>query len=166
MRDFLRKTNPAEIWLGEKFQTELRLANGKLIVLRFDLQSASDNGYRFDTEKVVEQFGDSILACQETNYGEYLNVAATIADVLNTRMTILAQRVLGHSRMSLFLLDALDLSAWSTARQILCRLAESLDDLDHPRAEQIWGKWVQQVVQYVDSQDPPNASQFQIIVPW
>lgn len=96
MLDHLRDTNPAPIWMGERFQTTLTFANGQMIIVRFDLSTTGKPEALFDAEKVIKHFGDAILADEEKEYGEYLSVAATIADVLNQKMTQVGKEVMGH----------------------------------------------------------------------
>lgn len=162
----LRQSNPAQTWLHERHQTELRLADGKLIVLRFDLESTGQTGYRFDTEKVVNEFGDSILACPETDFGEYLNVASTIADVLNERMDMVARRVFGQVRLSLSLLDALDDDAFGPARLIWEGLVDSLGVYDNTQVFKVWGQWIENVRRYIDTADPPGGLEITFIPLW
>lgn len=149
MNKLLRQTNPARLWLREKFQTDLQLASGHHIVVRFDLPSTGVTGYRFDAEAVISLCGEHILADIDKDYGEYLNVASTIADVLNQKVDAEAKRVLGEVRMSLSLLDALDAEDWMGAALILEGLTDSL--ICHgEHANRIWGSWVNLAVEYVN----------------
>jgi len=152
MKALLRETNPAEKWLGERFQIQMNAANGGVILVRFDLKSSGDKGFRFNAEKVMEHFGHMILADPATDYGEHLNVASTIACMLNEQIDTQAVMVLGHARRSLSLLDALDAGRWDIAR----RLAQALVcDLGHfeTHADRIWGIWLCLVADYLNSME-------------
>ena len=144
MKNILRETNPAEKWLGERFRIDMQMADGYHIVLRFDLPSTGLTGYRFDAEEVVKRFGEHILADKETNYGEHLNVASTIAEVLNERMDAVALAVFEQCCMSLSLLDALDAQDYVLARLIGLRLGESLVVFGE-QADNLWGDWLLQI---------------------
>lgn len=141
----LRDSNPAKKWLYERFQTSLRLASGQHIVVRFDLGSCGPRGFRFDAEEIVKRYDSGILVDKEADYGEYLNVAATIAATLNERIQLEVDTVLGHIRMSFDILDALSCKNYSAANLLVADMALRLLSYN-PRANDVWGDWLQAVL--------------------
>lgn len=141
----LRNTNPAKVWLHERFQTSLRLASGQYILVRFDLGSCGPQGFRFDADEIVKRYDPGVLADKEADFGEYLSVAATIADTLNQKIQLEADSALGHIRLSFDILDALSCKDYITANLMTGCLAESLLYYN-PRAKDVWGDWLQIVL--------------------
>ncbi len=157
MRDFLRQTNPAEKWLAERFQTELRLVNGRLIVVRFDLPSSGQEGFRFDKISVFDQFQDLILGDRKDMLmRECSPICDSIAACLNQQIDNVAQRALRHALTSLSVLDALDLNMPAQAGERLSNLEAELEEF--PNAEKLWGLWLQIARIAVDAANPPEIS--------
>lgn len=146
----LRDSNPAKTWLYERFQTSLRLANGQYIVVRFDLGSCGPKGFRFDAEEIVKRYNSGILVDKEANFGEYLNVAATIAATLNEKIQLEADIVLGHIKTSFDILDALSCKDYVVANLLGGEMALRLISYN-PRAADVWGSWLQAVLDVTKS---------------
>ena len=144
----LRATNPAETWLAQQFKVQMNAANGGVILVRFDLKSAGLSGYRFDDYSVIEHFGHLILVDKDKDYGEYLNIAGTIAGVLNEQIEEQARIVLQQARESLLILDALDIGDAEIARYLGIKLGESLYYYG-TFADRIWGKWLESVADHL-----------------
>ena len=156
MREFLRQTNPAEKWLAERFQTELRLVNGRLIVVRFDLPSSGQEGFRFNQEQVSTQFHDLIMYDRENMLGgDYAAICDSVAAYLNQQIDIVAQRALKHALLSLSVLDALDLNMPAQAGERLSNLGMEL--VEFPNSEKLWGPWLQIARIAVDAATPPKT---------
>lgn len=147
MLQHIRDSNPASKWLGEKFQANLTLANGHLAILRFDLSSAGKPSCQFDTDKVMKHYGDAILVDPETDFGEYLNVASTIADVLNQKMAEVGQDVMGHVRSAHEIVAALSVDNKTDAYLDAIFLAKRLMTYG-TSADVTWGVWLQNVIEY------------------
>lgn len=146
--DYLIDTNPGMVWLRQRFSVHLPTAGGDHIVVRFDLKSCGDNGYRFDTDKVHAHFEHLILADPFISFREYLSVAATIADVLNQRMDNTKEEVLEQVRMSYLILGALASHNMSAAYLLTNRLGYSLLTYD-PLASEVWSDWVGMVYEAI-----------------
>lgn len=137
----LEDTNPALMWLDCKYRVDLRLTNGQLIVVRFDRHTPRNF---FNAEKIIKHYGNAIVANKETDYGEYLSVASTIADVLNQKMQIVMREVESHAGMSYLILDTLASKDKKQARQCAILLTELLLGYD-PEASSVWGNWLKSV---------------------
>jgi len=159
MIQILRETNPAKIWLREKFQISLRLVNGRLIVIRFDLASCgTTDGLIWDADKVWKHCGDSILADDPLITEKHLSIASTIADVLNEKMEVEAAEILGQIKMSFLILDALETQDYGTACLLINQLIERLKPYD-PRAYEMWRRWIGNVFHIVRTAiSPENGS--------
>ena len=145
----LTDTNPRKRWLGESFKVKLDLIGGRSIVINFDMHTDAD---MFDTERVIKEFGDSILADIEKEYGEFLSVASTIATVLNNKMQIIADEVVRHYSTSDRILQALEHEDYYNAAQLLDELVVSLIIFE-PQASAIWTEWVYKVYTFIDTQN-------------
>lgn len=151
MVHFLEDTNPAPVWLQEKFKTVLQLANGHIVVVKFNVTSCDSEGYNFDTEAVLSHFGNAILADKETAYGDYLSIASTIAHVLNTRMVEIAEEVISHVDLSLKILARISSQNYAEAYLLTVKLSKRLLAFgDH--ADNIWASWLWKVVQTLKSE--------------
>lgn len=146
----LRDSNPAKTWLYERFQTSLRLATGQHIVVRFDLGSCGPKGFRFDADEIVKRYDPGILVDKEADFGEYLNVAATIAATLNEKIQLEVDTVLAHIRTSFDVLDALSCKDRASANLLMTDLALSLLPYN-PRAKEIWMDWLDKASHYADT---------------
>lgn len=139
----LRETNPASIWLREKFQVSLRLLTGRLIVLRFDLASCgTTDGLIWDADKVAEHFGLG-------------DTASVVADTLNEKMEIEAAEILRQIKMSFLVLDALEAYDLLTASKELSDLCGKLESYK-PRALDIWGPWISKILHVIRSANEPE----------
>lgn len=163
MIQYLTNTNPAGKWLQGKFQTSLRLVNGQLIVLRFDVASCGTQGFKWTADKVIAKFDPTTLVDKETDYGEYLSMASTIADVLNQKMQLVANDVLEQVRMSLDVLGALSLGDRLSAYVLAVRLTNRLL-IYSPESDRIWSAWIENVIDYAKPEIPPNAPGINIII--
>ena len=141
----LRETNPAKVWLREKFEVSLRLVQGQLIVVRFDLAS---NEFKWDTDKVIAHIGPTFLA-------ETTSIASTIAHVLNEKMEMEAMEILQQIKMSFLILDALSIRDYKTTCLLIDRLVNRLKPYD-PRAYDVWRPWIGDVVDIVNAAMPPE----------
>jgi len=148
-------TNPAHAWMREKFKFELEMASGKTIRISFDMNCYD---YYFDAEKVIDQFGDGILADIEEDYGEYLSIASTIANVLNRKMESIAADVSTHYQASGMILESLLAEDYDQALVGVELLCNSLK-LYNPRAIEIWGAWIMELMKYVESLDLPGSTE-------
>ena len=155
MMDYLADTNPSLVWLRQRFAIHLPTASGEHIVVRFDLKSCGDEGFKFDTDKVCAHFEHMILADPTTQLGEYLSVAATIADVLNQMMDRVKEEVLWQFRMSYLILDALASHNMSATYLLTNRLGYSLLAYD-PLASQVWSDWVGMVYETIKADNEPG----------
>lgn len=148
----LKDTNPCDIWLAEKFAGTLDLVNGRSIVIKFNIDK---NINIFNTEKVIKEFGDGILADIENEYGEFLSVAATMATTLNDKISIITNEVIWQSETSCAILRALEREDYYHAAQSLEELVTSLLIFES-KAEPIWTRWVDNVCQFIKAQDIPE----------
>ncbi len=156
MISYLRDTNPAGIWLREKFQISLRLVNGRLIVLRFDLPSCCiTDGFIWDADKVTKHFADSILVDDVVTVEKYLSTASVIADTLNEKMELEAEEILGQIKMSFLILDALETYDWLTASKKLSDLCDRLESYK-PRAHEVWAQWIRNILHIIRSANKPE----------
>ena len=159
----LRDTNPAGIWLREKFQISLRLVNGRLIVLRFDLASCgTTDGLIWDADKVTKHYGSFILADDLLVTEKHLSIASTIAEVLNEKMELEAEEILRQIKMSFTILDALEADDYVTACDLTTKLIDRLKPYD-PRAYNIWRQWVGNVFHVVRTAISPENGQDTVI---
>jgi hypothetical protein len=154
MIQYLQHANPARIWLREQFQTSLRLVSGRLIVIRFDLASCGREGI-WDADKIMTYFDPTFLVDKEDDYGEYLSIASTVADVLNQRMELEAAEILAQIKISFSILDALRCQFYRTAYAETAHLAQRLLPYD-PRASQIWSSWIDTVFEHIKSDNEPG----------
>jgi len=146
-----RDTNPAQIWLAERFAVNLPLVSGRLIVVRFDLNSSGEDGYRFNEQNVERQFGQMILGDRkDIHLEDYLSTCDSIAHVLNERIDAVALDCLGHARQSLILLDALDNGDRYGAKSTGIVLGTKLLDYG-THADRIWGNWLESVAEHLNS---------------
>ena len=146
MIQLLRNTNPAKIWLREKFETSLRLVNGRLIVLRFDLASCgTTDGLIWDADKVSAQF----------DLVDDPSIASSIADTLNEKMELEAAEILQQIKMSFLILDALEAEDISMAARGLSDLCDRLESYK-PRALKIWSQWIRNVMHVIKSANDPE----------
>ena len=144
----LRETNPAQTWLAERFTVNLPLVSGNHIVVRFDLNSTGATGYRFNEQNVERSFGQLILGDRkDIPIEEYLAVCDAIAWRLNADIDEVAIDCLGHARMSLYLLDALEIGDRLAAKAVGIRLGESLMRYG-THADRIWGNWLESVANH------------------
>lgn len=148
-------TNPGHAWMQEKFKFELEMASGKTIRVSFDMNCHS---YLFDAEKVIDQFGDGILADIEKDYGEYLSIASTIANVLNTRMEDIALEICSHRKAANLILAALSTKDYQDALEGVTLLCNSLK-LYNPRAIEVWGTWLLGLIKYIESLNLPGSDE-------
>ena len=148
MISHLKETNPAKRWLREQFQTSLPLANGQLIVTRFDVVS---RGY-FDADKVEKAYGKIILGDRVIEDNQLKAIYESIADVLNEQMDLAVAHVMAQTKMSFYVLDALEAKDWGKAQAGLKVLIEALG-IDNDHADRIWGDWVNDAVQCIHTQD-------------
>lgn len=155
MMDYLTDTNPGMVWLRQRFAVDLPTASGEHIVVRFDLKSCGDKGYRFDTDKVCAHFEHLILADPTTQLGEYLSVAATIADVLNQKMDATKDEILEQIRTSYLILGALSDHNMSAAYLLTNRLGYSLLQYE-PLASDIWTDWIGMVYEIIKADNEPG----------
>jgi hypothetical protein len=157
MLPLLRETNPAKIWLREKFQTSLSLVNEQHIVIRFDLASCGSLGFIFDTDKVMKFYGDVVLADKgiPMSYEEHTSICSAIADTLNDKMQLVANDVLGHIRMSFDVLDALSGNDDVIAYQTLGQLATDLMTYN-PQATKLWSPWCNKVCDMIEARNEPG----------
>ena len=159
----LRTTNPASKWLREKFWTTLMLANGHQITLWFDLASCGKEGYKWDADKVITRLDPTFLVDKETEFGEYLSLASTVADVLNQRMDIISKDVMGHARESLRILEAISAENKTVAYLKTVALASRLVAYGSI-ANTIWGDWIAKVAEFTKPQNPPNTLGINVIL--
>lgn len=155
MLEFLQDTNPATIWLRERFSTSLRLVGGKLIVVRFYLYECAPDGFKWDADKVITHCTPEFLVDIEDNFGEYLSLASTVADVLNERMQLQTDVILAQVKMSFAILDALSADDYKDAHMLTGELGKSLLLYD-PRASDVWSGWFELVFQTIDSHNKPG----------
>jgi hypothetical protein len=152
--EHLEQTIPAARWINEgRFRISVEMTNGRLIVVRFDASSCGNQRFIWNAEKVVEHFWDCILVDLVSAYGEYLNVASYIANLLNERVEQVRFMLHEHVRISYRILDALRATDTVLAYQLLVRLAHDLDGFE-PEAEQIWGEWVRSAYDHLG---PPGT---------
>jgi hypothetical protein len=121
-------------------------------MVRFDLGSCGPKGFKFDADEIIRRYDPGILVDKETDFGEYLNVAATIAATLNERIQLEADSVLGHLKLSFDILDALSSQNNTATNLLVGELALRLLSYN-PRAKDVWGDWLQTVL---DIAKPPG----------
>jgi hypothetical protein len=147
----LRDTNPAQIWLAERFAVNLPLVNGNHILVRFDLNSSGANGYRFNEQNVERSFGQLILGDRtDIDIEMYLSTCDSIAWRLNSEIDEVAIDCIGHARQSLYLLDALENGDRLAAKALGIRLGESLLRYG-THADRIWGNWLESIGEHLKS---------------
>ena len=146
----LRDTNPAPLWLRQRFAVNLPLVSGQHIVVRFDLDSTGVTGYRFNEQNVEREFGQLILGDRKNiNIEEYLSLCATVADVLNDKVDQVAVDCLRHARESLYLLDALDNKDWEGVKRHGINLGVGLIAYGS-HADKVWGNWLESLAEHLN----------------
>jgi len=148
MRNLLRTTNPAETWLAQRFMVKLTCPKDQHILVRFDLKSTGEEGYRFKPWDVIARFGHVILVDPLEDSEQYIDVATSIGEKLNAEMDRTAQLALVHARQSLLILDALDAGDVSLAKRTGISLGESLLYFG-AFADRIWGNWLESVADHL-----------------
>lgn len=151
MLSHLRDTNPALIWLEERFKTTLSLANGQTIIVRFDISTTGKPTSFFDAEKVIKHFGDAILADEEKEYGEYLSVASTIADVLNQKMSQVGAEIAAHVALAHEVITSIGNRDMTNACLVALHLTNALKEYS-PTSDTIWAIWLREVVTYTQGE--------------
>lgn len=155
----LREWNPAKLWLREQFQTSIRLVNGHLIVVRFDIVSAST----FTGNVVDHNMGRYLLDDDMKDHVRknpsgaeyYADICGAIADSLNDKMRMMRDTVLGHSKMTFKILDALSSGDNASAYALTLNLGAELLDFE-PRASKVWGGWVDEILKIVKLGNGPG----------
>ncbi len=148
MLEHLQKTNPSERWLKGMFRTHLQMLKGEDLVVNFDLKSAG----KLTLEGVMNAYGHLIYVDQENNYGEYLSIATTLTSVINEKMMEVVQEVFAQIKASWFILEDIEDQNYERAAQTAFQLGVSLLSFE-PRASKVWCTWVDEVLEYTDSQE-------------
>ncbi len=133
----LYDSNPAKIWLRERFEISMELANGHHIVTRFHLDECAPGGFQWGADKLSAFMDPGILP--------YVGNLHVIADVLNERMHSEATKILGHVQMSFSILDALHTQDYQPAYQVAIHLTHRLLPYD-PRSSDIWANWIKETI--------------------
>lgn len=141
MQEFLKDTNPAQIWLGERFKVMLKCVTGMDILVRFD----ADTTYRFDAEKVLAQFGHCILGVTAPAQ----EVAQAIAEKINGEIDWTIETARWHAESSFIILDALSAGYIEAASARLIKLCDSLKYFGE-FADRIWGKWTLHTANWIN----------------
>lgn len=129
---------------------KLTCPNDQHILVRFDLKSTGEEGYRFKPWDVIAQFGHVILVDPVDDPEQYIDVATSIGEKLNAEMDETARTALWQARESLLILDALDAGRKDIAKQAGIRLGESLLYFG-TFADRIWGDWLESVGDHLKS---------------
>lgn len=145
--------------MGEKFQTTLTCSNGQTMIVRFDLSTTGKPEGLFDTEKVIKHFRDAILADEEKEYGEFLSIAATIADVLNEKMSQVGSEVMAHVAAANRIISYLGMRNMTNAYLGAVQLAQDLQ-VYSPASDQVWAIWLREVVTYAEGEIGGNSVGF------
>ena len=139
---------PVEKWRAQRFSIYLKLANGRSVGVSCDYKTLQTK--RFTIEDTLEQFDRDILVNIDEAYGEYLATASEITSVINQKFGILLDDINTQTASALAALIHLELNQYEDARRILVDLGKRLLAYE-PRASDIWAKWLDVALAYVDS---------------
>lgn len=138
---------PAIDWLRERFRVLLELSTGHYVIVDFDLKSVGNKKGEFDRDKVLQYYGAALLDAPNKKAA-----AQNIADTLNNQMQILKQEVVMHARLAESILVDLHANNNDEAYAGAFELANILREYS-PRADQVWVKWLELVLEYTRPKD-------------
>ena len=147
MLNQITQTLPSLSWMKSNFSVVFIASNGEEIKVSFPLNPAPR---MYDAALVIEKMPQAILADIDEDFGEYLSVASTVANMINDKMKVLIKEVVEHNRCASKVIAALNENKLNKASLLVDRMIDDLQQYE-PTAGDVWAEWLALTLDYIES---------------
>lgn len=146
MLNQIKDSDPSLLWIRSNFSVSFVMSNGQEMKLDFSINPAPR---MYDAATIIADMPEAILVDIDKDFGEYLSVASTVANMINDKMKVVIKEVVEHCRCAFKIRCALRDDKLDKASLLVDWLIDQLQ-LHEPLAGDVWAQWLADVLDYIE----------------